>query len=156
MQHVDNFTLIEHTVPRCTSNQYYKGVLDNAATGAFNGKIHVFRDAQKTEAYQRNNNILLTDTAKMQTKPQLEIYADDVKCSHGATVGQLDENALFYMQSRGIPKAESRLLLMFAFAQEVISRIKAPALKERISELVDKRLRGELSKCNSCAMHCKE
>ncbi|MFZ5939158.1 MAG: Fe-S cluster assembly protein SufD [Bacteroidota bacterium] len=156
MQHVDNYTLIEHVSPNCSSNQHYKGVLDDAATGAFNGKIHVFRDAQKTQAYQSNNNILLTDTAKMNTKPQLEIYADDVKCSHGATVGQLDENALFYMQARGIPKAESRLLLMFAFAQEVISRINEPALKERIGELVDKRLRGELSRCNNCAMNCKE
>jgi len=156
MQHVDNFTVIEHTSANCTSNQHYKGVLDDAATGAFNGKIHVYPDAQKTQAYQSNNNILLSDNAKMHTKPQLEIYADDVKCSHGATVGQLDENALFYMQARGIAKAESRLLLMFAFAQEVISRIKEPALKERIGELVEKRLRGELSRCNNCAMHCEE
>ena len=92
------------------------------STGAFNGKIHVLPDAQKTEAYQTNNNILLSDTARMNTKPQLEIYADDVKCSHGATVGQLDEDALFYLQSRGIPKDESRLMLMNAFANEVISQ----------------------------------
>jgi len=155
-QHVDSFTVIEHLEPHCVSNQHYKGVLDDDSTGAFNGKIHVFPDAQKTEAYQSNNNILLTDTAKMNTKPQLEIYADDVRCSHGATVGQLDRDALFYMQSRGIPRDESRLMLMYAFADEVISRIKHPALKERIGDLVGKRLRGELSRCNNCAMHCHD
>jgi Fe-S cluster assembly protein SufD len=155
-QHVDNFTVIEHLAPRCTSSQHYKGVLDDMSTGAFNGKIHVYPDAQKTEAYQANNNILLTDTAKIHTKPQLEIYADDVKCSHGATVGQLDKDALFYLQSRGIPKDEGRLMLMNAFAHEVISRIKQPALQERISDLVGKRLRGELSRCNNCAMHCQD
>ncbi|MEZ5070305.1 MAG: Fe-S cluster assembly protein SufD [Bacteroidales bacterium] len=155
-QHVDNFTVIDHLEPNCTSNQHYKGVLDDTSTGAFSGKIHVHPDAQKTAAYQSNNNILLTDTAKMHTKPQLEIYADDVKCSHGATVGQLDEEAMFYLQSRGIPMAESRLMLMHAFAGEVISRIKQPALQERITDLVSKRLRGELSRCNNCAMHCQE
>jgi Fe-S cluster assembly protein SufD len=155
-QHVDSFTVIEHASANCTSNQHYKGVLDDVSTGAFNGKIHVHPDAQKTEAYQTNNNILLTDTAKMNTKPQLEIYADDVKCSHGATVGQLDEDALFYLQSRGIPKDESRLMLMNAFANEVISRIRHMALQIRIIDLVGKRLRGELSRCNNCAMHCNE
>lgn len=155
-QHVDSFTVIEHASPHCTSDQHYKGVLDDISTGAFNGKIHVNPDAQQTEAFQANNNILLTDTAKMFTKPQLEIYADDVKCSHGATVGQLDEDALFYLQSRGIPKDESRLMLMDAFADEVISGIKQPSLKDRISDLVGKRLRGELSRCNNCAMHCQE
>lgn len=156
MQHVDSFTVIEHVSPHCTSNQHYKGVLDDNSTGAFNGKIHVYPDAQKTMAYQTNNNILLTDTSRMSSKPQLEIYADDVRCSHGATVGQLDENALFYLQSRGISREESRLLLMYAFADEVISRIKHPALQERISDLVNKRLRGELSRCNNCAMHCQD
>jgi Fe-S cluster assembly protein SufD len=155
-QHMDTFTVIEHAFPHCTSDQHYKGVLDDTSTGAFNGKIHVYPDAQKTEAYQANNNILLTDTARMHTKPQLEIYADDVKCSHGATVGQLDEDALFYLQSRGIPRDESRLMLMDAFADDVISRIKQPALQERITDLVSKRLRGELSRCNNCAMHCKD
>ena len=155
-QHVDNFTVIEHQKPHCTSNQHYKGVLDDIATGVFSGKINVHRDAQKTEAYQTNNNILLTDTAKMHTKPQLVIYADDVKCSHGATVGQLDEDALFYLQSRGISRDESRLLLMYAFANDVISKIKEPSLRDRISDLVNKRLRGELSRCNNCAMHCNE
>jgi len=156
MQHVDNFTVIEHAAPHCRSDQHYKGVLDDMSTGAFSGKIHVHPDAQKTEAYQSNNNILLTDTAKMHTKPQLIIYADDVKCSHGATVGQLDEDALFYLQSRGIPKDESRLMLMNAFAHEVISRIKQGALQERISDLVSKRLKGELSRCNNCAMNCQD
>ncbi len=156
MQHVDSYTVIEHSKPQCTSNQYYKGVLDDSSTGAFNGKIHVHPDAQKTEAFQTNNNILLTDTARMHTKPRLEIYADDVKCSHGATVGQLDEEALFYLQSRGIPKDESRLMLMDAFTWDVISKIKQTSLQERITDLVGKRLRGELSRCNNCAMHCED
>ena len=156
MQHVDSYTVIDHRKPHCTSNQYYKGVLDDISTGAFNGKIHVHPDAQKTEAFQTNNNILLSDTAKVHTKPRLEIYADDVKCSHGATVGQLDEEALFYLQSRGISKEESRLMLMDAFTWDVISKIKHPSLQERITELVGKRLRGELSRCNNCAMHCQE
>ena len=156
MQHVDSYTVIEHSKAHCISNQYYKGVLDDVSTGSFNGKIHVHRDAQKTEAYQTNNNILLTDTSRMYTKPRLEIYADDVKCSHGATVGQLDEDALFYLQSRGIPKEESRLMLMDAFTWDVISKIKQPSLQERITDLVGKRLRGELSRCNNCAMHCAD
>jgi Fe-S cluster assembly protein SufD len=155
-QHVDNFTVIEHQSPNCTSNQHYKGVLDDAATGAFTGKIHVFEDAQKTEAFQTNKNILLTKDAKMHTKPQLEIYADDVKCSHGATVGQIDENALFYLQARGIPKEEARLMMMFAFASEVIKGIKAEVLRIRMQDLVNKRLRGELSRCKNCVIHCTD
>jgi len=153
-QHVDNFTIIEHRQPHCTSNQHYKGVLDDMSTGAFSGKIHVFPDAQKTEAFQSNNNMLLTHDAKMHTKPQLEIYADDVKCSHGATVGQIDENAMFYLRSRGIPQEEARLMLMYAFADEVISGIKEEVLQARVRELVSKRLRGELARCESCAVHC--
>ncbi|MEN8201817.1 MAG: Fe-S cluster assembly protein SufD [Bacteroidota bacterium] len=156
LQHVDNHTVIEHASPNCVSKQHYKGVLDDASTAAFYGKILVHPDAQKTEAFQTNNNILLSDTARMHTKPQLEIYADDVKCSHGATVGQLDEDALFYLQSRGIPKDDSRLMLMDAFADDVISRIKQTVLQIRIRDLVGKRLRGELSRCNKCAMNCKE
>lgn len=155
-QHVDNYTVIEHQAANCTSNQHYKGVLDDAATGAFSGKIHVFEDAQKTEAYQANNNILLTRDAKMHTKPQLEIYADDVKCSHGATVGQIDENALFYLQARGIPKDEARLMMMFAFAAEVIKGIKAEVLRIRLQDLINKRLRGELSRCRNCVIHCSD
>lgn len=154
-QHLDNFTYVEHAVPDCSSNQLYKGILDNAATGAFTGKILVRKDAQRTSAYQRNNNILLTDEARMNTKPQLEIYADDVKCSHGATVGQLDEEALFYLRARGINEREARLLLMYAFAHEIIGKITVSPLKERIGELVNRRLRGELSRCYTCAMKCK-
>jgi Fe-S cluster assembly protein SufD len=154
-QHVDNFVYINHLKPNCVSNQLYKGILDDNATGAFNGKIHVWPDAQKTLAYQKNNNILLSDDAKMNSKPQLEIYADDVKCSHGSTMGQLDDEALFYLRSRGISEKESRHLLLYAFAHEVIAKIKLPALKERIDELVSKRLRGELSRCNNCKMNCR-
>lgn len=153
-QHIDNYVFMDHAYPNCTSNQLFKGVLDDFATGAFNGKVLVRKDAQKTQAYQTNNNILLTDDVDIKTKPQLEIYADDVKCSHGATVGQLDEDAMFYLQARGIPKKEAKLLLMYAFANDVIKAIQVPVLQERIQDLVDKRLRGELSRCNSCQMHC--
>ena len=153
-QHIDNFVNVEHAYPHCTSYQLFKGVLDEMATGAFNGRIFVAPDAQGTIAYQKNNNILLTDDAKMDTKPQLEIYADDVKCSHGATVGQLDDNALFYLQSRGINKREARLMLMFAFAHEVIQNIKVKPLRERMDNLVMQRLRGELSRCASCMVKC--
>jgi Fe-S cluster assembly protein SufD len=153
-QHIDSYTLIEHAMPNCTSNQLFKGILDDKSTGAFNGKIYVEKDAQKTSAFQRNNNILLTDTAKMNTKPQLEIYADDVKCSHGATVGQIDREALFYLRSRGINEKEARFLMLFAFANEIIRNIKTDVLRARINELVDKRLRGELSRCNNCFVHC--
>lgn len=154
-QHVDNYTFIDHAMPNCTSNQLYKGILDDTSTGSFTGRIMVRRDAQKTLAYQRNSNLLLTNEARANGKPQLEIYADDVKCSHGATVGQIDENALFYLRSRGIGERESRLLLMYAFAYEVIKQIQVTPLQLRIGELVDKRLRGELSRCNNCAMNCK-
>ena len=153
-QYIDNFVHIDHASPNCFSNQLYKGVLDDYASGSFNGRILVRRDAQKTNAYQSNNNILLSDDAKMYSRPQLEIYADDVKCSHGSTMGQLDEKALFYLRSRGINYREARLLLMFAFSHEVIQNIKVEALRDRIDDLVDKRLRGELSRCNNCAMQC--
>ncbi len=153
-QHVDNYVNVEHASPDCTSNQLFKGVLDDIATGAFNGRIYVHKDAQGTSAYQRNNNILLTDDAKMDTKPQLEIYADDVKCSHGATVGQLDDDALFYLRSRGINKREARLMLMFGFAHEVIQNINVGALQERMDNLVMQRLKGELSRCASCVIKC--
>ena len=153
-QYIDNFVFIEHASPNCFSNQLFKGVLDDYASGVFTGRILVQRDAQKTNAYQSNNNILLTDDARMYSRPQLEIYADDVKCSHGSTMGQLDDNSLFYLRSRGIDFREARYLLMFAFAHEVIQNIKVKALRERIDDLVDKRLRGELSRCNNCAMQC--
>jgi Fe-S cluster assembly protein SufD len=153
-QHIDNFVNIDHASPNCTSNQLFKGVLDDMATGAFNGRILVRPDAQGTLAYQKSNNILLTDDAKMDTKPQLEIFADDVKCSHGATVGQLDGDALFYLQSRGINKREARLMLMFGFAHEVIQNIKVEPLRERMDNLVMQRLKGELSRCASCIVKC--
>jgi Fe-S cluster assembly protein SufD len=153
-QHIDNFVNVDHLSPHCTSNQLFKGVLDDMSTGAFNGRIVVRPDAQKTLAYQKSNNILLTDDAKMDTKPQLEIFADDVKCSHGAAVGQLDEEALFYMMSRGINKREARLMLMFGFAHEVIQNIKIEPLKERMDNLVMQRLKGELSRCASCMVKC--
>jgi Fe-S cluster assembly protein SufD len=153
-QHIDNFVNVDHAFPHCTSNQLFKGVLDDMSTGAFNGRILVRPDAQGTFAYQKNNNILLTDDAKMDTKPQLEIFADDVKCSHGATIGQLDDDALFYLQSRGINKREARLMLMFGFAHEVIQNIKIEALRERMDNLVMQRLKGELSRCASCLVKC--
>ncbi len=152
-QHIDNFVNIDHASHDCTSTQLFKGILDEQATGVFNGRILVRPDAQKTVAYQTSRSILMSDEAKMNAKPQLEIYADDVKCSHGATTGQLDENALFYMQSRGIPRHEARMLMLYAFAHEVIDKIEVAPLKERIIDLVDKRLRGELSRCNNCSLH---
>ncbi|MBN1117919.1 MAG: Fe-S cluster assembly protein SufD [Bacteroidales bacterium] len=149
-QHMSTFTNIHHAKPHCTSDQLVKGILNDTSTGAFNGKIYVDKGAIKTEAYQRNNNILLSKTAKMNTKPQLEIYNDDVKCSHGATIGQLDTNALFYIRSRGIVYEEARHLLMYAFANEVIGKIKLEALRERMIDMVDRRLRGELGACENC------
>ena len=154
-QHVDNFTQVIHGKPHCMSNQVYKNVLDDESTGAFTGRIHVVRDAQKTNAFQRNNNILLTDKATMQSKPQLIIDADDVKCSHGATVGQIDEEALFYLRARGIDEAKARLMMMNAFAYEVIQQISIEPLRKRINELVDKRLRGEVARCHDCAYNCE-
>jgi len=149
-QHMSTYTHVHHAKPHCHSNQLIKGILDENSTGAFNGLIYVDKHAMKTEAYQRNNNILLSDSAKMNTKPQLEIYNDDVKCSHGATIGQLDRDALFYIRSRGIGYEEARHLLMYAFANEVISNIKLDALQERIIEMIDKRLKGELARCENC------
>jgi Fe-S cluster assembly protein SufD len=144
-QHVDNFTMIEHALPQCLSNQIYKNILNNESTGAFAGKIHVARDAQQTNAFQRNNNVLLSDKARMQTKPQLIIDADDVKCSHGATVGQIDEEALFFLRARGIGEKEARMMLMNAFAHEVIQKITIEGLREQMDELIEKRLSGEIS-----------
>lgn len=153
-QHVDNHTQVIHAVPNCMSNQLYKNVMDDQSTGAFAGRIHVVRDAQKTNAFQRNNNLLLSDEATMQTKPQLIIDADDVKCSHGATVGQIDEEALFYLRSRGIEENKARLMMMNAFTHEVVNEIKLEPLRDRIDELVDKRLRGDLAYCHDCAYEC--
>lgn len=154
-QHVDNFIRITHSKPHCQSNQLFKNILDDEASGAFSGRIHVMRDAQKTNAFQRNNNLLLTDKATMQTKPQLIIDADDVKCSHGATVGQIDEEALFYLRARGINEDRARLMMMNAFAHEVVQQISSEPLRERIDELVDKRLRGEVARCHDCDYQCE-
>lgn len=149
-QSVDNHTFIDHAIPHCTSNELFKYVLNDSSTGSFSGRILVREGAQKTSAYQTNRNLCATKEAHMYTKPQLEIYADDVKCSHGATVGQLDENALFYLRSRGIPEAEARMLLMFAFTNDVIENVRMDALKDRLRQLVEKRFRGELDKCAGC------
>jgi Fe-S cluster assembly protein SufD len=154
-QHIDNATQVLHAKPNCQSNQIYKYVLDDKSTGAFSGRIHVARDAQKTNAFQRNNNLLLTDTALMQTKPQLIIDADDVKCSHGATVGQIDEEALFYLRARGIDEDKARMMMMNAFAHEVVQKIKVKALRERIDELIEKRLNGEIALCHECDYNCE-
>jgi Fe-S cluster assembly protein SufD len=149
-QYVENHVFIDHAKANCRSEQLYKGVMDDRARGAFSGRILVRKDSQVTEAYQRNNNILLTDEAKMKSKPQLEIYADDVKCSHGATVGQIDKEAMFYLRSRGISKKEARLMMMYGFTHDVIKKIHEDSLRERIEELVYKRLQGELAKCENC------
>ena len=153
-QHVDNHTFIDHAVSDCTSHELYKYVLDDEATGAFAGKVLVREGAQHTDSQQINRNLCLTRQARMYTQPQLEIYADDVKCSHGATVGQLNEDALFYMQQRGISYTEARQLLMRAFVGEVIDGVGLEALRDRLHHLVEKRFRGELGKCGDCSV-CK-
>jgi Fe-S cluster assembly protein SufD len=155
-QHVDNRVFVDHSVPECYSNELFKGILDEEASAVFNGHILVRKDAQKTNAYQKNRNILLTDKATANARPFLEIYADDVKCSHGATVGQLDAEALFYIRSRGICLASARLMLMYAFAAEVINKISIGPLLDRIDEMVKQRLRGELSICERCVLHCSD
>ncbi len=154
-QHVDNFTQLVHAKPHCQSNQLYKNVLDDESSGAFSGRINVRRNAQKTNAFQRNNNLLLTDKAQMQTKPQLIIEADDVKCSHGATIGQIDEEALFYLRSRGIEEKQARLMMMNAFSYEVVQNIKVEPLRDRINDLIEKRLRGDIGRCHDCAYLCE-
>ncbi|MEM7185827.1 MAG: Fe-S cluster assembly protein SufD [Bacteroidota bacterium] len=135
-QHVDHNTLVHHISPNCESHQDYKGIFDDRSTGVFNGKVLVDREAQKIDAFQQNNNILISDKATINAKPQLEIFADDVKCSHGCTIGQLDEDALFYMRSRGIGKKEASALLMYAFANNVLESVKIPELKKRINKLI--------------------
>ncbi|HBA99791.1 MAG: Fe-S cluster assembly protein SufD [Bacteroidetes bacterium GWD2_45_23] len=149
-QHIDNFAFLDHVSPNCMSNELFKTVLNDRATGVFCGKILVEKDAQKTMAYQNNRNLLASDSAQMFSKPQLEIYADDVKCSHGLTTGQLDEEALFYMRARGIDKDEARLLLMVAFTRDVVDMVRIESLQERLTNLINKRFRGELMRCGSC------
>ena len=143
-QHVDNHTLINHKHENCESHELYKGIYDDASTGVFNGKVIVDKEAQKTNAFQQNDNILVGDKASINAKPQLEIFADDVKCSHGCTIGQIDENAIFYMQSRGIPIKEAKALLLFAFGNDVIEKIKIPALKSRITMLIAEKLKVDI------------
>lgn len=153
-QLVDNHTFVDHIKPNCNSSELFKGVMDDKSKAVFNGKILVRKNAQKTNAFQTNKNILLTDEATVNTKPNLQIFADDVKCSHGATVGQLDAEALFYMRSRGISEESAKMLLMYAFADEVVTKISIDALREKICQLVNKRLKGELSICDQCVLHC--
>lgn len=155
VQHTDNHTIVQHKVSHCNSSELYKYILDDESTGVFAGKMLIEANAQQTTSQQTNRNLCLTKCARMYAQPQLEIYADDVKCSHGSTVGQLDEQALFYMQQRGIPKDEARHLLMFAFAGEVIDNINIEALRDRLHLLVEKRFRGELNRCKGCAL-CKQ
>jgi Fe-S cluster assembly protein SufD len=153
-QHVDNNTLITHRASHCTSNELYKYVLDDQATGAFAGRVLVEQGAQKTSSQMTNQNLTATREARMYTQPMLEIYADDVKCAHGSTVGQLNDAALFYMQQRGISLKEARMLLQNAFINEVLDRIALEPLRDRLHYLVEKRFRGELNKCEGCKL-CK-
>ena len=139
-QHVDHHTLVHHIEPNCESHQDYKGIYNERSTGVFNGKVVVDKEAQKTNAYQKSNNVLLSDKATINAKPQLEIFADDVKCSHGCTIGQLDDEALFYMQQRGIPEKEGKALLMFAFANTVLESVKIPEVKQRIAKIIANKL----------------
>jgi len=153
-QHVDNNTLITHEACHCTSNELYKYVLDEQAVGAFAGKVFVAPGAQKTSSQMTNQNLCATREARMFTQPMLEIYADDVKCAHGSTVGQLNDAAMFYMRQRGISEHEARVLLQNAFINEVIDQMRLEPLRDRLHYLVEKRFRGELNKCNGCQL-CK-
>ena len=153
-QHVDNNTLITHKVPHCTSTELYKYVLDDKAVGAFAGRVLVEHGAQKTASQMTNQNLTATKEARMYTQPMLEIYADDVKCAHGSTVGQLNDAALFYMRQRGISLAEAKMLLQNAFINEVIDHMQLEPLRDRLHYLVEKRFRGELNKCAGCKL-CK-
>jgi len=143
-QHVDNQTNVYHEQPNCESHELYKGIYNGTSTGVFNGKVYVEKVAQKTDAYQQNDNILLTDEATIYSKPQLEIFADDVACSHGCTIGQLDKEALFYMQQRGIPKKEAKALLLYAFTNKVVESIKIPVLKTKITKIISEKLSVDL------------
>lgn len=151
-QRVDNISYIRHRVAGCTSNELFKYVLDEQARGSFIGRILVQQGADRTDAHQTDRNLCLTSDTRMVARPELEIYADDVKCSHGATVGQLDQAALFYMRTRGVPESEARMLLMFAFMSDVIDGIRLEPLKDRLKHLVEKRFRGELTQCKGCAV----
>ncbi|MEM9886137.1 MAG: Fe-S cluster assembly protein SufD, partial [Bacteroidota bacterium] len=139
-QHIDNQTFMDHAMPHCVSNELYKGILTDRARGVFNGKVLVRQDAQKTNAFQQNSSLVLSKTAVMDAKPQLEIYADDVRCSHGATIGQLDEGSIFYLKSRGIPEAKAKNLLQRAFVGEVIEAMKLKAVRERVLAKIEEKL----------------
>ena len=152
-QQCDNYIFVEHAKPHCTSRELYKGIVDDAARARFNGHVLVQDGAVKTEAYMTNRNILLTDKAHVDTRPFLEIYNDDVKCSHGSTIGQLDEQALFYLQTRGISRRTAITMLSYAFCDEVIRGIGIPELRETVGDMVKKRLHGELP-CDECAIRC--
>ena len=155
-QHIDNNSDVRHLSAHCNSNQMFKYVLDEESTGAFEGAIYVAPGAQFTEAYQSNRNLLASKSARMHTKPQLEIYNDDVKCSHGATTGQLDADALFYMRSRGIPEQEARTMLMQAFMVDVIDMVKMEGLRDRLRHLVEKRFYGQQASCADCGVTCRD
>ena len=141
-QHMDNYMKVEHQAAHCSSRQFYNGILDEQARGVFHGRIIVHKGAQKTDAKQTNRNLLLSDEAQIDTKPQLEIYADDVKCTHGATIGQIEENALFYLRSRGLPESEARRLLLFAFANESLDRMRAGRVKDWLRQNIPNWLPG--------------
>jgi Fe-S cluster assembly protein SufD len=149
-QTIDNYTLINHQASNCRSSELFKYLLDDEATGVFNGKMVVSPDAQKTEAYQSNRNLLGNSRCRIYSQPKLEINADDVKCSHGMTTGQLDEAALFYMRSRGISKEEAVLMLKFAFTDDVLKGIRLEGLRDKLKLLIEKRLRGDLIRCQEC------
>lgn len=155
-QKVDNYSFIDHIAAHCTSREHFKGVLDGSSLANFCGCVRVRPDAQKTAAYQANNNLLLSDSARINTKPILIIDADDVKCSHGSTVGQIDEEAMFYLRSRGIGLDEARMMMTFGFAHDIIRHVKLEPLRKKIDHLVENRLRGDLSKCNNCAIRSEK
>lgn len=154
-QECDNYIFVEHAKPHCESRELYKGIVDDAARARFNGHVLVQDGAVKTEAYMTNRNILLTDKAHVDTRPFLEIYNDDVKCSHGSTIGQLDEQALFYLMTRGIGERTAVTMLSYAFCDEVIRGIGIESLRDAVGDMVKKRLHGELTSCADCAIACK-
>jgi Fe-S cluster assembly protein SufD len=154
-QQCDNYIFVEHAMPHCQSHELYKGIIDDAARARFNGHVLVQDGAVKTEAYMTNRNILLTDKAHVDTRPFLEIYNDDVKCSHGSTIGQLDEQAMFYLMTRGISQRTAITMLSYAFCDEVIRGIAIESLRDAVGDMVKKRLHGELTSCADCAIACK-
>jgi Fe-S cluster assembly protein SufD len=143
--HIDNHTIVDNLKPNCTTNELYKGVINGGASGVFNGKIFVRPLAQKTNAYQSNKNILLSEEATMNSKPQLEIFADDVRCSHGCTVGRLDEEALFYLRSRGLSEKKAKALLVRAFAEDILEHVKSGSIRALVEELISEKLVSEQS-----------